>query len=161
MQAACAQREPSFSLSFPPSLSIHLSPTVHLSPSLSRTKKWTQPPHVRERGGGDWVSPVIIAWAAVAAAAQWRQWAAVQRANRPRPSHIWTIDQCDSEMTARGNRTALLRGDSVLYPRCQLPCRDVRTGCGRLKRTAPAAVRDWDSSVVRERATWCGFFRFT
>lgn len=124
-------------------------------PLLEKKKKNAHNRHTLERERLTlWVSPVIIT---EAAAAQWRQRAAVQRANRLRPSHTWIIDQCDSEMTARGNRTALLWGGSVLYPRCRLPRRDA---C-RLKRRMQGVGRDWDSSVVRERGAWCGFFRCT
>lgn len=62
-------------------------------------------------------------------------------------------------MTARGNRTALLWGGSVLYPRCWLPHWDVRRGCGRLKWTAQGVERDWDSSVVAEKGRLMWLFQ--
>lgn len=113
---------------------------------------------------GLWVSPVIITGegAAASAAAQCQRWAAVQWANRLRRAHTWIIDQCDSEMTARGNRTVPLWGGFCAVPSLSAtPPRCVR----RMRKAEEKSVgwreRETDSSLLKEGGTWCGFFRFS
>lgn len=132
-----------------------LSASIFLSCALAKA-------HVIVRGL--WVSPVIITGegAAASAAAQCQRWAAVQWANRLRRAHTWIIDQCDSEMTARGNRTVPLWGGFCAVPSLSAtPPRCVR----RMRKAEEKSVgwreRETDSSLLKEGGTWCGFFRFS
>lgn len=159
MWAACAQREPSLFRSYLPAcLSISFFRT-HLSllcfwPKTERRKK-------KRKGSGivtcwrqtDWVQSLEAEEEKQYSNGDEEQW--VQWANRPGPSHTWIIDQCDSEMTARGNRMALLwgggaAGEGGSFCTFGFPVEICVLRMREAKGKRDELGRDWDSSLLRE-----------